>query len=88
VLMGGQGRDVLHGGAGADVFVLQEKQVHDVVRDFTVGEDQIQLTGSLTIGQLTLAQQGEHTLIRKDDALLMVLRQVQAETIAASDFIN
>lgn len=88
VLMGGQYRDVLHGGQGSDVFVVQDKKAYDIVRDFTIGEDKLRLTGSLTFDQLTLEQQGSHTLIRRDDALLMVLRQVQAEAITVSDVVN
>ena len=44
ILMDGAGRDTLTGGAGRDVFVLASDGSYDEIRDFTPGEDRIDLT--------------------------------------------
>ncbi|MEM1314431.1 MAG: M10 family metallopeptidase C-terminal domain-containing protein, partial [Pseudomonadota bacterium] len=44
LISGGAGRDVLSGGRGDDVFLLSERErARDVIRDFTRGEDELQL---------------------------------------------
>ncbi len=43
ILTGGVGQDVVYGQSGSDVFVIVEGTIHDVVGDFTAGEDQIDL---------------------------------------------
>jgi hypothetical protein len=48
-LSGGAGEDILSGGLGADVFVFQSDGSSDVVTDFDVGEDTLDLRG-LTSG--------------------------------------
>ncbi|WP_189410352.1 calcium-binding protein [Neogemmobacter tilapiae] len=45
ILMDGAGSDVLWGGAGADVFVLAADGHSDVIRDFELGVDRIDLSG-------------------------------------------
>lgn len=45
ILMDGDGSDHLWGGAGADVFVLTADGVHDVIEDFEIGIDRIDLSG-------------------------------------------
>jgi Ca2+-binding RTX toxin-like protein len=46
VLQGGAGDDVLAGGRGADVFVFTSADHgRDVIRDFAVGQDHIDLSG-------------------------------------------
>lgn len=45
ILLDGAGRDELVGGAGADSFVLASDGARDVIRDFTPGQDQIDLSG-------------------------------------------
>ncbi|MEB3210183.1 MAG: NF038122 family metalloprotease [Leptolyngbyaceae bacterium] len=87
LLRGGNHRDVLRGGAGADIFVVQDKHGFDVVRDFTDGEDRLKLSGQLSLGQLTFTQKGDHTLIEKDNSLLMVLRNVTVEAVTSADFV-
>ncbi|WP_221774187.1 beta strand repeat-containing protein [Novosphingobium flavum] len=60
-LTGGGGRDVLVGGPGADTFVLdapagQTLALADLVSDFTVGTDHLQLSGGLTFGGVHMVQ--------------------------------
>jgi len=45
IVLDGAGRDALLGGAGADSFVLASDGARDVIRDFTPGQDQIDLSG-------------------------------------------
>lgn len=45
ILGGGQGRDILKGGRGRDAFVYQQvKEGRDIITDFTVGEDVLDLS--------------------------------------------
>ncbi|MFO1144216.1 MAG: hypothetical protein U1E59_17925 [Amaricoccus sp.] len=43
---GGRGHDAMTGGGGADTFVFAVGDSDDTVRDFTVGQDRIELVGS------------------------------------------
>ncbi|MEM7771897.1 MAG: NF038122 family metalloprotease [Cyanobacteria bacterium P01_E01_bin.6] len=86
LLKGGNHRDVLVGGAGFDVFVVQDKQGFDIVRDFIDGEDRLKLGSGLSFEDITISQQGNHTVIEKDNDLLMVLRSVDFASITAIDF--
>ncbi len=45
ILLGGTGADTLFGGAGSDLFVLMADGQADVIGDFQVGIDRIDLTG-------------------------------------------
>ncbi|WP_394178772.1 calcium-binding protein [Yoonia maritima] len=53
IIDGGAGNDVLFGGAGADEFIFSGG--HDVITDYTQGEDYITLTAAVWIG-LTSAE--------------------------------
>ncbi|WP_375173916.1 calcium-binding protein [Pseudooceanicola sp.] len=44
ILAGGAGQDTLTGGAGADVFVFDDNPSRDLVTDFELGEDRIDLS--------------------------------------------
>ena len=52
-LNGGAGDDTLKGGDGADSFVFKDGNDSDVVIDFTLGEDRLQIDGDLLSGQGT-----------------------------------
>ncbi|UWR70742.1 hypothetical protein K4K95_20055 (plasmid) [Phaeobacter inhibens] len=92
LLDGGGGHDTLTGGAGADVFVFGAGHGSDRIRDFTQGEDVLHL-GRLAragiaedMGDLTLQQQGDHTLILTGAGDILLLNQTAAE-LSADDFI-
>ena len=66
MLIGGTGNDTLTGGAGADTFVYGPRQGNDTITDFTVDEDNINLTWMNNItsyDQLNLIQDGTNTVI-------------------------
>ena len=66
LLDGGYGNDELSGGPGADVFVFAYDSGYDVVTDFRIDEDSIDLSafdGIDTIDDLNLQQQGDDLVI-------------------------
>ena len=66
LLDGGYGNDELSGGPGADVFVFAHDSGYDVVTDFRIDEDSIDLSafdGIDTIDDLNLQQQGDDLVI-------------------------
>ncbi len=44
ILEDGLGTDTMHGGNGADIFVLRSDFSHDVIQDFQVGEDRLDMS--------------------------------------------
>ena len=65
-LDGGYGDDELSGGPGADVFVFAYGSGHDVVTDFSIDEDRIDLSafaGIDAMDDLNLRQQGDDIVI-------------------------
>ena len=87
VLRGSRGDDKLIGGADSDIFVLKQRQGIDFIRDFGIGEDLIQLQGSLGFSDLSFQQQGNRTLIVADGEELALLRGIQPDQLSQTDFI-
>ena len=86
-LSGGGGDDLLNGGAGRDIFVLSRKgNGQDTIEDFTVGQDQIALSGGLKYNQLTFANGNGGALIRFGNETLGLLTGVNANQLLASSF--
>ncbi len=78
VLRGDEGDDTLIGGDGADAFVLHADLGVDLVRDFEIGIDFVDVS-SLTHDEqalITLVQFGGDTEIRLSDGGVMVLEDV------------
>jgi Ca2+-binding RTX toxin-like protein len=90
LLAGGQNRNILIGGKGEDRFLL-ETQGFQIVRDFEVGEDKLQLGAGLQFDQLfdqlNVEQRGKHTLISLNNNPLMQLQNSAASAINLSDVI-
>ena len=61
LLTGGKGADTLIGGAGHDVFVLEASDAYDTIIDFELQSDRIQLSESLTLGQLSIVDNESYT---------------------------
>lgn len=85
-LIGGKGSDILRGGAGADVFVVGQQYGFDIIRDFTDGEDILELKGNLRLGQIDKTQIQNGTLLSVGEQDLAFLRGVEAEKLTAQDF--
>jgi Ca2+-binding RTX toxin-like protein len=90
VLWGNSGDDRLTGGAGADTFVFRPRDGHDIVMDFTPGQDDITLSGYgfTTLGQvMALAHQDRlNTVFAFADGAEVTLRNVQLSDLSPSDF--
>jgi hypothetical protein len=85
-IVGGKGDDQLTGGAGADVFVFARGDGHDVIRDFGVGRDFLDLSSFAVGGKVaaTLVAQGADTLISLssgDSVLLMGVQPGQVHAV-------
>jgi VCBS repeat-containing protein len=53
ILIGSQGNDVMTGGGGNDLFVFGAQSGVDVITDFQIGHDLLQLTGDVSFGGIT-----------------------------------
>lgn len=83
VLRGGAGDDLLQGGAGADIFVFRAMDAgHDILRDFRVGQDRLDLTDR---GTVTLSVRNGNTILTDGD-LTLVLQGVSESDLAALVF--
>lgn len=75
ILNDGTGEDVMFGGAGADVFVLTFDGLPDIINDFTIGEDRIDLSGwpmVRDISQLTMSITATGMRITYGDEVLTI----------------
>ncbi len=94
-IIGGRGDDTLTGGLGADTFVFRNEEGDDVVTDFEIGIDTVQLDGVVGFGDYASVQAamtqdgadvlldfgGNHHSIRFEDTLLAALTSDQFEFI-------
>jgi Ca2+-binding RTX toxin-like protein len=83
-LSGGLGADTLIGGDGCDRFILTPEEGTDVIRDFQLGQDQLQFTGSLLSSQIAFVQEGSNTRIDWQQRILGILIGVQAIDLKAT----
>ena len=60
-LIGGAGRDTLLGGRGHDIFVLESFTEHDVITDFVLGKDCLQLSEGLCFERLNIVNNESNT---------------------------
>ena len=91
-ISGGAGKDALTGGEGADVFLFEVGSGKDTITDFEDGFDQIDLSGLAAMGitefgQFGVSQQGLNTMISFNGANNVLLLDVDAAQIDASDFL-
>ena len=89
-LDGGAGDDVLMGGADADRFIISAGNGSDVITDFQVGTDQIQLQGyalyNLAAVLAAMTQVGADTVLALGNGERLVLRNTQVGSFGAADF--
>lgn len=86
VLSGDFGDDVLTGGDGSDRFVLRAGRGSDIVEDFEVGRDRLQLQGGLSFESLELLADGNDTQVRlaATGEVLATLRGIAPGAIGAA----
>ena len=79
-LSGNAGKDTLHGGVGADTFAYATKTFgHDIVKDFKVGKDKLDFTGSgLSLLDLKIGENedGDVVLVRGNAGNSITLKGV------------
>ena len=95
VLRDGAGVDIMSGGAGADVFILSADGQTDTITDFTVGQDQIDLSlwpMLRDISQLFIGLQSDGMQITYGDEILYVQSAdgapIDYRTLATTDLIG
>ena len=94
ILIGGQGNDTLKGGNGSDLFVLSSDGGIDVIEDFAINQDLIQLSGKLKFADLAIVQSIErkgdlsaHIYLAENNELLAVVKNIDASELTILDFI-
>ena len=92
ILVGGLGNDTLIGdnfssGAGSDTFVLAVGAGTDTIVDFEVGTDVIGLADGLTFIGISLATQGDDTLIQAGTETLAIVQGVNATDLTEDAFV-
>ncbi|MEM6744843.1 MAG: hypothetical protein AAF676_14075 [Pseudomonadota bacterium] len=88
VIDGDRGNDRLKGGAGKDDFRFARGDGKDVITDFRLNQDDIQIRGVKRFAQLDIEQQGRHAVIdhgRRSDEIKLL--RVDVDDLDARDFI-
>lgn len=95
IITDGAGRDTLTGGAGADVFILAADGQADVITDFTVGTDRIDLAGwpnLRSINQLVLTQTPTGITIGYGDEVLTIIsatgKPIAPKSLSETDLLG
>ncbi|MBC6455016.1 MAG: hypothetical protein GDA43_18905 [Hormoscilla sp. SP5CHS1] len=79
--------DVLTGGPGADVFVLESGNGY-AIKDFAAGTDSIKLEGGLTFTDLRIRRDGNVMIeVESSGEILASLEGHSSRLISNSDFI-
>jgi Ca2+-binding RTX toxin-like protein len=89
-LDGLDGNDTLTGGIGEDTFVFARGYDHDIVTDFVLGEDFVDLSlesEANSFESLNLQALGNHTILTLSDGSTLTLQGVRPDELNASDFI-
>lgn len=72
-LSGGTGNDILTGGVGRDVFFFARNNGHDIVTDFQLGFDKIEIgRGAASLDDLSFSRKGADVLISFEGTEILV----------------
>ncbi|MEO1341500.1 MAG: hypothetical protein AAFV28_10260, partial [Cyanobacteria bacterium J06635_13] len=87
-LFGGKDNDVLFGGSGSDIFVLESVMGKDLIVDFQDGTDFLALGSSLSFDDLSITDSKSGALIKDtaNNSTIAFVRHVEAMDITADDF--
>ncbi len=83
-IIGNLGDDVLTGGLGADAFIFVLYDGNDVIRDFAVGADRLQILGYSAYQ--SLVQEGAHTRVVLSSYDSILLENVLATSLTTTNF--
>ncbi|ATF18191.1 calcium-binding protein [Phaeobacter gallaeciensis] len=87
-LIGQEGNDTLTGGTHADTFVFHRGYGTDIITDFTVGEDRIQIgRGADGMDDLTFSTQGADVQITFADVTILLENSTLAQIEDADNFL-
>jgi len=84
-LIGGQGNDTLIGGAGSDVFRFHAGSDVDIISDFTIGADKIEIGPSIL--NVNVLDYSGSALLEFDGASYVLLSGVPPTAITANDIL-
>jgi serralysin len=89
---GGAGNDTLTGGGGADIFVFRSGYGADIITDFSVGFDQVDLSGLNQFSTFAAvmsagSQVGLNSVFNFGYSLSLTLTNVALASLSAADFI-
>ncbi|WP_417585512.1 calcium-binding protein [Pelagibacterium sp.] len=87
-LCASQGNDELQGGDGADVFQFKTKNFgSDVIWDFEIGTDKIEILAAKRFGQLTIEDDGNGNALVSFGENTVHLDYISADDLSRSDFL-
>ena len=90
ILVGGKGDDILIGWAGADTFAFGPGAGRDIVKDFAIGADTIDLVAWDGLSYEALMSQstqiGEHAVLNFADGSRITLERISLDDLGAGNF--
>ncbi|MDK3016301.1 calcium-binding protein [Pseudodonghicola flavimaris] len=91
IIMSGSGFDTAKGGAGADTFVFDDDSLYLRLRDFTPGEDRIDLSGLATLARFSqvrevLEEDSDGAFILTEGKMIQLIG-VEVADLTADDFL-
>ncbi|TNE67306.1 MAG: matrixin family metalloprotease [Alphaproteobacteria bacterium] len=88
-LEGGTGTDTLTGGSGSDYFMYEMTGGDDIVSDFDVDEDYIDLTGAgLSYANMTISTSGGSAVISSSGGGTITLTGVSVSALSSANFYD